>query len=402
MSIYDQVVNFAKEIKQKKLENKNWIYFKNNKVYLVNKLPNEYYQKTNILIVDDPVKYLREINKKEPSELELKQFTFVGEIIPLIEEPIKKEYIYGEIIPPELMREHLLSLPIKDILTMRSTSKEYINIIDKLWCDLIKRDYKNVKYDKNKCEEEYKEIYNIKKGLKISSQTVKKIIKKYDSKLKDEGINKKAFSSNIDEILNKFFEKKEDYIFSPMFTSNLRTVFNRLGEHFNVPPYYIEVNITDVFDDIASVNSENLIEIANNVLKEILPKYFFVRSIVINNELNSSIYITLDDYIKIYNIYKNNSFDKDFISHADRALDYIGETGRLISVDKMLMIIHDIANYEDKYFRKDIDYNDEKLLLEKENRYYQYFGSKYKINIPEIKYWKGSISTVLNHSTLHM
>ena len=78
MSVYGQVIEFAKQIQKDKLD--KIIYVKDSNVYLIdkNELPNQYYQKTSILIVDDPVKYLKELNKREPTEQELKQFELIS------------------------------------------------------------------------------------------------------------------------------------------------------------------------------------------------------------------------------------------------------------------------------------------------------------------------------------
>ena len=99
--VYDQVVHFAKQI-QKGL---NKVIYVKDGVYLIDKsdLPNKYYQKTAILFVDNPKQYLKEINNKEPTQQEINQFKFIS--IPKI-----NETIYADIMPPELIREHLLSL----------------------------------------------------------------------------------------------------------------------------------------------------------------------------------------------------------------------------------------------------------------------------------------------------
>ena len=158
-TIYDQVKKFAEQIQ----EGLDKVIYVKDKVYLIDKekLPNKYYQKNNILFVDDRVKYLREINNREPNEEELDQFELI-------------ERKYGEIIPPELIREHLLSLSIEDIVKLRRTSKEWKKVIDNLWCDLIKRDYPGEKYNED-CYNKYKKLYT-----RITDKRIKKVADKYN------------------------------------------------------------------------------------------------------------------------------------------------------------------------------------------------------------------------------
>ena len=75
---FDQVVNFAREIRKDKLEGKYWIYVdKKFVVHMVNKLPNQYWIKGDILVVDDVNTYLKEVNKREPTKTELASFVFI-------------------------------------------------------------------------------------------------------------------------------------------------------------------------------------------------------------------------------------------------------------------------------------------------------------------------------------
>ena len=166
MSVYNQVVKFAQQIKNDNIKNKI-IYVKDKNVYLINKneLPSQYYQKTNILIVDDPERYLREINK-EPTQQELNQFKFVGEIIPLIEQ----EEVY---MPNELWEITIMNKPIKEILELRTLSKEWRDRIDSLWCKLIERDFKTKDYNKNDCYNEYKFMYGYKNMPSISINEIR-------------------------------------------------------------------------------------------------------------------------------------------------------------------------------------------------------------------------------------
>ena len=167
MSVFDQVKRYAKQVK--KFE--NWIYVNRDlNVYLIDKLPEKYYKKTDILIVDDPYKYLLEINKRKPTQKELDQFELVTRT---------EEVIYADIVPPELIREKLLKLPIQDIVKNRRISKEYKGIIDdnKFWCELYERDYPKEKYDKTKCNEEYKRKFLL---PKITLNQIKDVSKKYN------------------------------------------------------------------------------------------------------------------------------------------------------------------------------------------------------------------------------
>ena len=75
---FDQVVNFAREIRKGKLEGKYWIYVdKKFVVHMVNKLPNQYWIKGDILVVDDVNTYLKEVNKRDPTKTELASFVFI-------------------------------------------------------------------------------------------------------------------------------------------------------------------------------------------------------------------------------------------------------------------------------------------------------------------------------------
>ena len=73
--MFNKIVDLAKYIRRNKLENKEWIYVDNEfNVSLIDILPNQYYSKNDILIVDNPYGYLKEINNREPSVVELDQF----------------------------------------------------------------------------------------------------------------------------------------------------------------------------------------------------------------------------------------------------------------------------------------------------------------------------------------
>ena len=145
--MFADVVKFARQIKDEKLD--KVIYIKNNKTSLINKnqLPQTYYQKSNILFVDDPTAYLKEANNKNPTQQELSQFKLIGE-------DINNEEVY---LPEELWEIIIMKKPINEIVKMRSLSKEWKRRIDKLWCKLLKRDF-DMDKDKN-CKKVYEKTY---------------------------------------------------------------------------------------------------------------------------------------------------------------------------------------------------------------------------------------------------
>ena len=97
MSVYDQVIDYAKHIRENKLDGIWWVYVdKNLNVSLIDKLPDEYYMKNNILVVDDPKEYLINIHiyKKEPSKSKLDEFIYHGNTCKNVKvdyKPYKKE-----------------------------------------------------------------------------------------------------------------------------------------------------------------------------------------------------------------------------------------------------------------------------------------------------------------------
>lgn len=79
--MFNKIIDLAKYIRRNKLENKEWIYVDNEfNVNLINILPNQYYFKNDILIVDNPYGYLKEINNREPAKHELDQFIYIDKI----------------------------------------------------------------------------------------------------------------------------------------------------------------------------------------------------------------------------------------------------------------------------------------------------------------------------------
>ena len=74
--VYQEVVKYAQLLKKETFTNQKWIYVDNKlNVHLIDDLPDEYYQKTDILLVANPYLYLKEINGgKEPSKKDLDMF----------------------------------------------------------------------------------------------------------------------------------------------------------------------------------------------------------------------------------------------------------------------------------------------------------------------------------------
>ena len=95
--IYSKVVSYARVIRFKHMEGIKWVYVdKNLNVRITDKLPDQYYMKGDILVVDDPKEYLININKKEPSKNELDEFIYHGkkdicENVNIDYKPYKKE-----------------------------------------------------------------------------------------------------------------------------------------------------------------------------------------------------------------------------------------------------------------------------------------------------------------------
>ena len=299
-TIYDDVVRYAKQIKTEKSEGKKWIYFKNNKVYLIDKLPNSYYQKTVILIVDDPVTYLKEINKREPTKNELDQFKFIGEIIPLIDE---KEEVY---LPNELWEITIMNKPIKEILEMRSLSKEWKDRIDSLWCKLIERDY-GVKQTDN-CYEQYKLLYNM---PKIYIKDIEKSIKKF---MTDKLL--KHMDKDFD-LLSYFIKELQDHSFKQV--GNI-LYFDPKAKIYKHKSVLIRV-IIDKEDEVVISGikylpilgggygsyHEDLIKVLDDMIYSFLSKPMIIEHGIIS--------IKPKDFKKIYEkLYGKNSLNKELLN----------------------------------------------------------------------------------------
>ena len=280
--MYKQVVTYAQHIRKDKLENKFWIYVdKDLNVHLLNKLPNEYWIKGDILTVWDPEKYLYEVNKRKATKNELDQFRLI--------EPITKDInklIYGKVIPPELIREHLLSLPIKDIVRSRTISKEFKNIIDKneFWCKLIQRDFPEQPYDENNCYDSYKEMYPYKNLPFLSYKRIKEIAKKYNANVDD--------LSYLLDFLHYSGKTRYGRYFEPSYVLNGRSFPIDIASNRKIRIYAIEFNFDRIPDKI-------------KLLNELLPTLFHI-----DDDITIP---SFKDFMDLYNKAYNNNFDKDFI-----------------------------------------------------------------------------------------
>lgn len=200
--LYKEVVKLAQLIQKENAKGKKWIYFHDNTVDLIDILPNTYYQKTDILIVDDPTNYLIAINNRKPTQNELDQFTLINNIS-IIEE-VEQEELY---LPEELWEITIMNKPIKEILEMRTLSKEWKDRIDSLWCKLFERDYPNQIYNKKDCYNEYKKKYEESKILHISKNEIRNIIKNIVSNNVDINLDK------VLHVLSRSFVDKNNILY---------------------------------------------------------------------------------------------------------------------------------------------------------------------------------------------
>ena len=297
--MFSQVVKYAKEIRDNKLENKKWIYVDDKlKVHLIKNLPEEYWIKGDILTVYDPEMYLFEINKRKPTDKELGDFLWISDLYDKI---VGVEY--GEIVPKELIRNHLLTLPVEDIVRNRRTSKEFKDIIDDnyFWCEIYERDYPNKTYDKSKCLEEYQNKYKWKRSLYITQEQLRECANKVnhnissiESVIKDIGLKK--------DVANNF------WYLDPKMGSIRRTLFKNIQS--KNPQDYIVLEETS--------RNEYNVDIYQ-CLKSLIYIYIIHIEIIYDQYIN--VYIRYIDYIKLYEkVYGKDSFDRDFIIDAPKIL----------------------------------------------------------------------------------
>ena len=287
MSVYNQVVDYAKQIKQ----GLNKIIYVDSKlkVHLINKneLPDEFYQKTAIVFVNNPKQYLREINKKEPTTQELSQFKLISNIYK--EEPITQDEVY---LPNELWEITLMNKPIEEIVKMRTLSKEWKNRIDSLWCKLIERDFKTKNYDKNDCM----------KGYILYKNFVTIPIKEIIDKAKEISLDEKLALSIIKDL--GFLEYDGILYFEPKSFFNKDFYRNLSSRIISYRPH--------LFGSMSFDSSEN---------KTLFKFYKFLK--MINLKPFDVDHASLEfDYSTMFNMYEKvygkGSFSKDFIIEGNK------------------------------------------------------------------------------------
>lgn len=214
-----------------------------------------------------------------------------------------------EDLPEDTIIEYLLKLPVEDIVKNRRTSKEFMNIIDRneFWCELMKRDYPNISYDKTDCMNEYKEIYNIFKHVYVTQTDLKECNKKIFMPSKE---------INIIMTLLGFTKSHDIWYFDPgiLFMEN---IFNQSSYMFGNmlmkrPPKFLRLYIARRLP-ISDV-SDNIINCLNKLLGE---KPFFSRA-----GQDVYIYSYYGNYIKMYEkVYGKGSFGKDFTFFANKFIN---------------------------------------------------------------------------------
>lgn len=204
-------------------------------------------------------------------------------------------------VPTELMKEHLLSLPIEDIIKCRLVSKEFKSVIDDIWIDLLRRDYPDEICKKKNCQKRYKVLFNKYKYMP-------KII-----------LDKIEYITLIEEI--GFKKYKDAWYWDPqqLFKSDLQNILPK-SSCFTVIRY-----TSALFRDL-------------HYMKDILPKIFMF------DYFTNSIYITYYNFFTIYeSVYGKGSFDKEFLS---RFNELLYQRKILISPDYYL------SNFKDKVERQ--------------------------------------------------
>ena len=202
---------------------------------------------------------------------------------------------YEEIVPPELIREHLLSLPVEDIVRNRRVSKEFKNIIDKndFWRELIERDYSN-KYDKNECLNEYKKNYKWKKYWTISYEELEKY----------------SIETNIFIKTNlQWIGFNEDKLNKLLYFDLKRGIYKLINFVRRKPKRYV------IFHHIYSLRNE-----AHQYIRMLIKG----KIKCINESIYSTkIIIYVKDFIELYEMmYGKDSFDKDFIKEYSKYCGY--------------------------------------------------------------------------------
>ena len=228
---------------------------------------------------------------------------------------------YADIIPNELIKEHLLSLPIKDIMNCRLVSKEFKSVIDNLWYDLIKRDFHV--YIKNNCEKEYRERYSKRNDLYITKQEIIDIANEVYNKVKYFSID--DIISDIEGTLLSLGYRYDKYIdiYSYYPKCLLEEVFFAMKNtrHINIGDY--DTYIFNKFERFAGrynnikICSKEYNRYLNN-LKHFFPKLMNKTCFTFDYDC---ITITYYNYYELYDkTYGNETFDSDFASIKKRLL----------------------------------------------------------------------------------
>lgn len=257
---------------------------------------------------------------------------------------ILSEVTYDEIIPPELIREHLLSLPIEDIIRYRRISKEWKDIIDNLWYDLVKRDFNVLPHDKINCKEEYKYRYI---HRNVTNINVKDIIAIADNKTKmfvDHDYNYTDLGITLNELVH---DVKETLI-------NLG--FNKHKYDENILYFHTKRLMKNAFDNIKDSLPQNKFYLGNieayllklGKIKVSSPKFskymddieYVIKGITLTRIRltidRNKLYISNSTYYQCYeSSYGKGSFDKDFT-------EFVNKEYRQKNSRKLLVKFHHI------------------------------------------------------------
>ena len=248
---------------------------------------------------------------------------------------------YGELIPKELIREHLLMLQIEDIIRNRRISKEFKGIIDEnsFWDALIKRDYPNLKYSKDRCKNTYIALYinpiiklcNIEKTIKMNVKLISELIL-YLTQNSTNLYLDKFRSSNTFNFTKYFIDIIERLGFK-----NLGNIwYYNMKQIFDADFWFNEwhIRIINVLSTKRKIKDKTMLLTGNTythdlqidfninekidiIINSFLPKYMFIR--------NGELHIKWSNLKKIYDkIYNEGSFDKKLLETAsDDKIKYL-------------------------------------------------------------------------------
>ena len=262
-----------------------------------------------------------------------------------------------ENLPTELMEEIIMNMPLKEVLERRELSKEWRDVIDNLWCRLLKRDY-NIK-QKDDCKNKYVLLNDISIPKKKINSVLKKVI-----------INN--IDSIVDLILvnSGFKEEKDKWIFKPNIERDMDSVGNSLDSRGKFVPKF-NLRISNIGVILMNINIDDDYNIIVKIIENILPRYFFI-------EHNEYISIMIKDYITIYNI--NYSFDNDLLSLLANPPEKTFYRWISMKPNVVLNLIHEIANYKGSNLRQ----------------FRNYLANKYRLRELTIKDDKEFMVTVIN------